>query len=278
MSELRPKTSKILVFCAVAPPMGRFGRAFGFLVPATTTTMWPGFSSLALTVWAAHSVLGWNNNNNNNKKNPNDYNRDSALRARTPNKKILTITIGILHFVQEPLIIIKILTITIGILHFVQEPLIIKKILTITIGILHFVQEPLIIIKKILTITIGILHFVQEPLIKKILTITIGILHFVQEPLKSTSKSRKHFHQFDSRWCKCSQHKQIKKHTTNAHNTTKYILFAVRFFFGCVVSIWSVCVVKMTKVVFLICRCFFYLQRVSFFGCVVSIWSIDIYS
>ncbi len=44
---------------------------------------------------------------------------------------------------QEPLII-KILTITIGILHFVQEPLIIKKILTITIGILHFVQEPLI--------------------------------------------------------------------------------------------------------------------------------------
>ncbi len=48
---------------------------------------------------------------------------------------------------QEPLIIIikKILTITIGILHFVQEPLIIIKILTITIGILHFVQEPLII-------------------------------------------------------------------------------------------------------------------------------------
>ncbi len=60
---------------------------------------------------------------------------------------------------QEPLII-KILTITIGILHFMQEPL---KILTITIGILHFMQEPLI--KKILTITIGILHFVQEPLI-----------------------------------------------------------------------------------------------------------------
>ncbi len=71
---------------------------------------------------------------------------------------------------------------------------------------------------------------------------------------KSTSKSRKHFHQFDSRWCKCSQHKQIKKHTTNAHNRSKYIIFAARFFFGCVVSICSVCVVKMTKVVFLICR------------------------
>ncbi len=36
-------------------------------------------------------------------KNPYNYNRDSALRARTP-KKILTITIGILHFMQEPLI------------------------------------------------------------------------------------------------------------------------------------------------------------------------------
>ncbi len=80
---------------------------------------------------------------------------------------------------------------------------------------------------------------------------------------KSTSKSRKHFHPFDSRWWKCSQHKQIKKHTANTHNTTKSILFAARFFFGCVVSICSVCVVKLTKVVFLICRCFFYLQRVE---------------
>ncbi len=64
---------------------------------------------------------------------------------------------------------------------------------------------------------------------------------------KSTSKSRKHFHHFDSRWCKCSQHKQIKKHTANAHNTTKYILFAARLFFVCVVSICSVCVVKLRK-------------------------------
>ncbi len=38
---------------------------------------------------------------------------------------------------------------------------------------------------------------------------------------KSTSKSWKHLHQFDSRCCKCSQHKQIKKRTANAHNTTK---------------------------------------------------------
>ncbi len=35
---------------------------------------------------------------------------------------------------------------------------------------------------------------------------------------KSTSKSRKHFHNFDSRWCQCTQHKQ-------------YLLFAARFFF-----------------------------------------------
>ncbi len=114
LSELCPKMCEILVFCAVAPPMGRLGQAFGFLVPATTTTIWPGFSSLALTVWAARSVLrrnnnnnkknlnnynrdsafhartpnnNNNNNNNNNKKNPYNYNRDSALRARTPNKK-----------------------------------------------------------------------------------------------------------------------------------------------------------------------------------------------
>ncbi len=36
----------------------------------------------------------------------------------------------------------------------------------------------------------------------------------------------------------------IKKHTANAHNTTKYILFAARFFFGCIVSICSVCVLS----------------------------------
>ncbi len=65
---------------------------------------------------------------------------------------------------------------------------------------------------------------------------------------KITSKSRKDFHHFDSRWYKCSQHKQIKKHAANAHNTTKYILFAARLFFGCVVSICSMCVVKLMKV------------------------------
>ncbi len=78
--------SENLVLCSVAPPISRQGRVFGLLVPATTTTSWPNFSSLALTVWAARSVLrrNNNNNNNNNKKNPYNYNRDSALRARTP--------------------------------------------------------------------------------------------------------------------------------------------------------------------------------------------------
>ncbi len=64
---------------------------------------------------------------------------------------------------------------------------------------------------------------------------------------KSTSKSGKHLHQFDSRWCKCSQH--------------------------IVVSICSVCVVKLTKVVFLICRRFFLFAVRFFLGCVVSICS-----
>ncbi len=80
---------------------------------------------------------------------------------------------------------------------------------------------------------------------------------------KSTSKSRKHFHQFDSRWWKCSQHKQIKKNTANAHNTTKNILFAARFFFWlCCEHLQRVCC-QIEEVVFLICRCFFYLQRVE---------------
>ncbi len=61
---------------------------------------------------------------------------------------------------------------------------------------------------------------------------------------------------------------------TNAHNTTKYILFAARFFFGCVVSICSVCVVKLTKGFFLFAGVFFYLQRIYLFGCVVSICSV----
>ncbi len=88
---------------------------------------------------------------------------------------------------------------------------------------------------------------------------------------KSTSKSRKYFHQFDSRWCKCSQYRQIKKHAANAHNTTKYMLFVARFFFGCVVSICSMCVVKLTKVVSLICRHFFLFATRFIFDCVVSI-------
>ncbi len=33
----------------------------------------------------------------------------------------------------------------------------------------------------------------------------------------------------------------------NAHNIAKYILFAARIFFGCVVSVCSVCVVKLRK-------------------------------
>ncbi len=106
-------------------------------------------------------------------------------------------------------------------------------------------------------------------------------LQKTHENRKGTSKSRKYFHQFESRWWKCSQHKQIKKHTANAHNTTKSILFAARFFFfGCVVSICSIFVVKITKVVFLICRCFFLFAAHFFFfvvlwafaACVLSNW------
>ncbi len=92
---------------------------------------------------------------------------------------------------------------------------------------------------------------------------------------KSTSKSRKHLHHFDSRWYKCSQHKQIKKHTANAHNTTKYILFAARLFIwvvlwafaACALSNWWKCFLDL-QVFFLFAACFFFrlccehLQRV----------------
>ncbi len=68
-------------------------------------------------------------------------------------------------------------------------------------------------------------------------------LHKTHANRKSTSKSRKHFHHFDSRWCKCSQHKHIKKHTANAHNTTKtFYLQRVSF----LVVLWAC--VKLTKV------------------------------
>ncbi len=43
----------------------------------------------------------------------------------------------------------------------------------------------------------------------------------------------------------------------NAHNQIHFICSALFFFFGCFVSICSMCVVKLMKVVFLICRCFF---------------------
>ncbi len=67
---------------------------------------------------------------------------------------------------------------------------------------------------------------------------------------KSTSKSRKHFHHFDSRWWKCSQHKQIKKHAANAHNTTKLILCAARFFSICSTFLFWLCCEHLQRVCF----------------------------
>ncbi len=67
---------------------------------------------------------------------------------------------------------------------------------------------------------------------------------------KSTSKSRKHFQHFDSRWCKCSQHNQIQ-----------FICSAFLFWLCCEHLQRVRC--KIEEVVFLICRCFFYLKRVE---------------
>ncbi len=49
---------------------------------------------LGLTIWAARCVLRQNNNNNNN-KNPNNYTRDSALRARTSRVTHVTLVLWV---------------------------------------------------------------------------------------------------------------------------------------------------------------------------------------
>ncbi len=64
---------------------------------------------------------------------------------------------------------------------------------------------------------------------------------------KSTSKSRKHFHNFDSRLCKCSQQKQIKN-TLQMLTTQPNTFYLQRVSFWFVVGICSMCVVKLTKV------------------------------
>ncbi len=68
---------------------------------------------------------------------------------------------------------------------------------------------------------------------------------------KSTSKSRKHLHQFDSRCCKCLQHNQINN------------FIAACFFVWCCKHLQCVCC-QIDEVVFLICRCFFYLQPLCY--------------
>ncbi len=70
-------------FCCSAP-YGPIWLRIWYVLLKLRATHWQSFKSLGLTVWAARCVLRRKNNNNNN-KNPYNYNRDSALRARTPN-------------------------------------------------------------------------------------------------------------------------------------------------------------------------------------------------
>ncbi len=91
---------------------------------------------------------------------------------------------------------------------------------------------------------------------------------------KSTSKSRKHLHQFDSRCCKCSH---LFGCVVSICSAFLYLfvclfvflicwcffLFVVHFFIWlCCEHLQRVCC-QIDEVVFLICRCFFYLQRVE---------------
>ncbi len=79
---------------------------------------------------------------------------------------------------------------------------------------------------------------------------------------KSTSKSRKHLHHFGSRWCKCSQHKQIKKHCKCSQHKQIHFICSAFLFRLCCEHLQRVCC-QIDESVFLICRCFFYLQRVE---------------
>ncbi len=65
---------------------------------------------------------------------------------------------------------------------------------------------------------------------------------------KSTSKLRKDFHHFDSRWCKYSQHKQIKKHCKCSQHNQIHFICSVFLFWLCCEHLQRVCVVKITKV------------------------------
>ncbi len=69
---------------------------------------------------------------------------------------------------------------------------------------------------------------------------------------KSSRKSRKHFHHFDSRWCKCSQHNQIN-----------FICSAFLFWLCCEHLQRVRC--QIDESVFLICRCFFLFAARFFF-------------
>ncbi len=95
---------------------------------------------------------------------------------------------------------------------------------------------------------------------------------------KSTSKSRKHLHQCDRRCWKWSQHKQIKKHCKcSQHNQIKnficsaFLYLVVLWAFAVCFFIWLCCeylqrvCCQIDEVVFLICRCFFFIFAVRFF-------------
>ncbi len=66
---------------------------------------------------------------------------------------------------------------------------------------------------------------------------------------------------------------QKRKHTANAHNTAKYILFAACFLFWLCCEHLQHVLCQIDESVFLICRLFFaYLQRVSF---LVVLWALQ---
>ncbi len=66
------------------------------------------------------------------------------------------------------------------------------------------------------------------------------------------ANQEKTFHHFDSRWCKCSQHKHIQKHCKCSQHKQIHFICSAFLFWLCCEHVRC----QIDESVFLICRCF----------------------
>ncbi len=84
----------------------------------------------------------------------------------------------------------------------------------------------------------------------------------VAERAQRAANKKNDFINLTAHALQCSQHKQIKKRTANAHNTTEQRNTLQIQLFMFLVSIYSTCC-QTDADVFLICWCFFFLHVIS---------------